>query len=400
MTLFYEWYTSHFKEYLSAALDQYAAFLPAVVCTYYQQQSDRYDLASKAGYTTQGSAYSYTRFRKILNVPLFLSEPITHTTSTTEPLGVTIPESPTGVVMFSKVGIVPRPDDHIVFPIFSDKYSTTASYQVTSSDPAVVYSTNPYTEEYQAFKLSLKLNNDPLSELESKVVLTEVYIDRYNKFLPPERAITFSTIFDLFKQVEKYLHTNRNTFTYCCAFGMYSFLDSYFELQRVYTPILSTYLITNSEILPSELFHRGLFSFLMDSTLTSYTTKYVPLEYILGSHNLVSNGQVLRRLWNRHVLVPTVEQVPYAKDIVELMYSPTEIPNVLDSLNHIANDRSLGVATYSPINSNISRIYNMHVSWLHTQSIPPDAVVSTWHNPLEAAFLYTISTNILLSILS
>jgi len=381
----FEWYAKYFKEYLTLTLDTYSKFSPPVFCTYYRNAKNDFNEPARAGYTSPSSPLSGNRYVKILGVPLFFTEQATYPVTSHDSKGVVADDSSFGAVMFAKHGIHPKPDDHLAFHIFSEyNPSTTALYQVLNVEPALALTSAPLVEEYQMYKLTLKLDNSLVQDIETKVVNTLIYIDKFHKYLPVENGRMYFILSDLCKQVETYLVRNRDSSTLC--FAPTKLIDTIYVSNQLFSsPITTSRLVEEVPNLKQAVSVVDGLCLLHNN----YSTKIKRVENVFNGnlHPFVS-----RRWWNRGCWITVDNTATNTSNILELLYGngsgnvETLIQTIIQK--HITQNYTLLTDPHP-----LSTIFNLEAQWRTTNTLP--TTLPTYTNWLEALYLYSICKRIL-----
>jgi len=383
----FEWYAKYFKEYLTLTLDTYSKFSPPVFCTYYKNAKEDFNEPARAGYTSPSSPLSGNRFTKIMGVPLFFAEQASYSMTSHDSKGVVVDDSSLTAVMFAVHGIQPRPDDHLAFPIFSEyKISTTALYQVFNVEPVLALTTSPLTEKYQMYRLTLKLDNSPIQDIETKVVNTFIYIDKFHKFLSVERGTVYFILNDLCKQVETYLVRSKDSSTLC--YTPVKVVDTIYASNQLFASAISTSKLV--EDIPTSLKQTTSVIEGLCFLQPNYSTKVRKVEEVFNSSSSVSARDmdfVKRRLWNRNCWIAVENS---NTDILDVLYSGSDVRSLVATIvqKHITSDYTLLTEPHP-----LAVIFNLEALWRTSNSLP--TTLPTYSNWLEALYLYSICRRIL-----
>ena len=377
----FEWYANYFKEYLSVTLGHFAKYVPPIFVNYYQNRPVVFDASSRSGYTAPSGVLSPNRFTKYIGVPVFHSDVMTYSVTSFDSRGVILGGDQSTITMFSMFGVIPKPDDHLTFPVFSDRYSDSSLYQVMNVEPAVFLTPNPFTEQLQAFKVTLTVDNNPVSTIESKVEEVKVYIDRFNIFLSPQDSIVWVRMQEMLSTLEKTLLLLLDRTTSCWPPFV---LDVLYVSEVLFSSRFTTQRPIYESLNPPQL-AQSVISGLC--TFTGLGSQYVrPLESVLSNPDVL----VLARWWNRGVYI-TVDSST-GTTIWDLLYPNTSasVAALADQilLQQQSQDWSLLLDPHP-----LAQIHNMYVLWVTQRELPTQTpATSNW---LEMLFLYSVGVKVL-----
>jgi len=381
----FEWYAKYFKEYLTLTLDTYSKYSPPVFCTYYNNNKEDFNEPARAGYTSPSSSLSGNRYTKILGVPLFFTEQATYPVTSHDPRGVVAEDSTLSVVMFAAHGIIPKPDDHLSFPIFSEyQISTTALYQVYNVEPVLALTSTPLIEKYQTYKLTLKLDDSLVSDIEAKVTNTLIYIDKFHKYLPVESGTTYFILADLCKQIETYLIRSKDSNTLC--FTPIKLIDAIYVSNQLFASPITTSRLT--ENIPNLKITTSIVDglCLLQPNYSPYVRK---LEEV---YTPSGDAFIGRRWWNRGCWITVEEATSATRNIHALLYETDgdTIHSLISTIiqKHISHNYSLLTDPHP-----LSTIFNLEAHWRTTNTLPN--TLPTYTNWLEALYLYSVCKRIL-----
>lgn len=382
----FEWYAKYFREYLEVTLDSYSKFVPPVFVNYYSNTPVEFDRTSFAGYSSPSDVLSPNKYIKFIGIPVFFSEQSSHPVTSFDVRGVVEEGSTFTVSMMASIGVKPKPDDHLTFPVFADTYSTSALYQVLNVEPALALSGDPMTEKYQVYRLTLTLDNNLVSTIESKVVQSYFYVSRYQKFLPINVSGFYLTLMDQAKLVELYLKDNRDAQT--LLWYPYKLVDTAYLVNSLFSTPLSTY--TFSEVLPNITRTTSILEALCMELATG-SSKIERVEKVLDS----SMDYVARRWWNRQCYI-TVE---YSNiDLFDCLYGNegSSVRSLVSDIlqKQVNQDYTLIGSPPHPLTS----IFNFKATWKTNRELPQ--IVPTFTNWFEALYYYSVILRILTEILT
>jgi len=381
----FEWYAKYAKEYLQLVLDTYSKYSPPVFVNYYSNTPVEFDRASFAGYSSPSDVLSPNKYVKFVGIPVFFSEQSSHPVTSFDVKGVVEESSTFTVTMFASIGVKPKPDDHLTFPVFADTYSTSALYQVMNVEPMLALSGDPMTEKYQAYRLTLALDNNIVSTIEAKVVDSYFYVSKHQKFLPMDLAEIYLTLLDQARQIELFLMDTRDSIT--LLWYPYKLVDVFYLVNT----LMRSPITTNSFV---EAFDNDwrVSTSILDALCLKLPTGSTKIERVEGV--LPCKGIVSRRWWNRQCYITTDSG---SLDLIECLYgdSVTVVRGYVDTIlqRYANNDSTLILENHS-----IPRIFNLGAYWSVNRSLLTP--LPTFTNWFEAIYYYSVISRILEELVS